>query len=67
MESKCCCKVFCLWAQKGFSEGICCHVVGRTIDELERSIVNDKSDEVIVYVNVFHASVIISISGDGNS
>ena len=59
MESKCHCEVFCLWAWKGFSQGICCHVVGRTINEFKRSIVNDKSDEVVVYVNVFRASVVI--------
>ena len=67
MESKCRCEVFCLQARNGFSQGICCHVISRTINEFKRSIVNDKSDEVVAYVNVFCASVVISVSGDGDS
>ena len=58
--------MFCLWAWKGFREGIGCHVVGRTVNELERSIVNDEANEMVVYVDVLGVSMIVAIGGDGD-
>jgi hypothetical protein len=58
--------VFCLRARKGFSECIGCHVVGRAIDELEGSVVDDEANEMVTYVDVFGTSVIIAVGSDGD-
>ena len=58
--------MFCLWAQKGFGEGISCHDIGRTVNELEGSIVDDEADEMVAYVDVFGASVIVAIGSDSD-
>jgi len=58
--------MFCLWAWKGFSKRIGCHVVGRAINKLDGSIVDDEADKVVMNVDVFGLSMVVRVSGDGD-
>ena len=58
--------MFCLRARKGFCEGVGCHVVGRAVNKLEGSVVDDEADEMIAYVDMFGTGVIVAIGSDGD-
>jgi hypothetical protein len=56
--------MFCFDVRKCLGKCVGDHVVSRTINEINSPIVNDKSNKMILDINVFGTSVIRPITGE---
>jgi hypothetical protein len=59
-KSHSCRKMFCLRARQGFSKRVRGLVVGGAINQLDGAGLNNVTNEVVAYVDVFRACVIVA-------
>jgi hypothetical protein len=59
--------MFHLRRGKGFGESVGNHVIGRAVNEVQRAIFNDPSDEMETNIDVFGPGVVLVVfrKGDG--
>ena len=62
-EAKC----FAFTKRQCFSQSVSCHVVGETIDKLDCTRLYYVMNKVVVYVDMFHSSVIMTVTSKSNS
>ena len=65
-EAKCAHEMLCLRTRKGFSEDVGCHLLGRTINQLDRASLDDVTNEMIMDINVLCAGMVMSIFRECN-
>jgi len=53
--------MFCLHARKSLRENICCHLVGRAVDEFDVASLDDVPNEVVPNVDVFCSGMVVAI------
>lgn len=59
-------KMFDLGRGEGLGQGVGNHVIGRTVDEAERAVLDDLTDEMIPYVDMLRARVILVVLSERN-
>jgi hypothetical protein len=67
LQAECGGKMFCSDARECIAKCVSGHIVCRAVDKVNRSFLNNEMDEVMVYVNVFHSSMVRTVMGECDS
>src|SRR5215472_8021613 len=63
-KSKCGCEMLCLGAGERFRKCVCGHLLGRTINEFDCSLLDNPTNKVETYVNVLCPCVVLAVFCD---
>ena len=67
LQAECGGEMFRFDAGESFGKRVGGHIVRRAINKVNRSVLNNKTDEMIAYVDVFRSSVVRPVTGECDS